>query len=259
MDTANEYGTFEMQQYLLPILIDVDRYCRENDIRYSLSDGTLLGAVRHKGFIPWDDDIDLTFDRDNFNKFIELSEKNLPDKYEIIYDIWIRRITRRDNPKKNAFPPEGCIDLFVFDYVPESERVEKLQVFILRLLQGMIKKHIIYDGFSLSKKTMLFGSHVIGRFFPQTIKQKWYEIVSQWGNTKKSNKVARFNGSYKGIGNARYPAEIISAYEEVEFEEAKFMAIHGWDKFLSVMYGDYMKFPEKNERVSTHDHIGEKS
>ena len=195
MDTANEYGTLEMQQYLLPILVDFDKFCRENDIKYSLSDGTLIGAVRHKGFIPWDDDIDVTLDRENFNKFIAASKKTLPDQYEIIHDIWIRRFSRKDNPKKDAFPPEGCIDLFVFDYVPENSKIEKRQVLPLRLLQGMIKKKVIYEGFSLLKKMMLFGSHVLGKFFSCKTKQKWYDAVSQWGNHENASRIARYNGS----------------------------------------------------------------
>lgn len=259
MDINNEYGTLQMQQYLLPMLIDLDKFCRENDIKYSLSDGTLLGAVRHKGFIPWDDDIDLTLDRENFNKFIAAAENYLPEQYEIIFDIWIRRISRKDNPKKNAFPTEGCIDLFVFDYVPENPRKEKRQVFLLRLLQGMIKTKVIYEGFSLPKKVMLFGSHAIGKLFSRKTKQRWYDSISQWGDHENASLIARYNGSYKGVGNARYPADIISEYENIQFEGLQFMALKGWDKFLSIMYGDYMKVPEKSKRITTHEHIGQKT
>ena len=258
MDKENEYGTLEMQRYLLPILVDIDKFCRANDIKYSLSDGTLLGAIRHSGFIPWDDDIDITFDRANFEKFLDLA-KDLPDEYEIVHDIWIRRISRKDNPRKSVFPPEGCIDLFVFDKVPKKVIVEKIQVLFLRLLQGMIKKTVIYEGFSIQKKLLLFGSHMLGKLFPQRLKQRWYNSVSQWGNKNPSQKIARLNGSYKGIGNARYPATIINDYEETEFEGHKFMIMKGWDIFLSVMYGDYMKLPEEYARKSTHDHIGEKT
>lgn len=258
MDIENEYGTLEQQQYLLPILIDIDKFCRDNNINYSLSDGTLLGAVRHKGFIPWDDDIDISLDRDNFDKFLKAVER-LPEKYEIIYDLWIRRITRKDNPNKHVFPPKGCIDLFVFDRVPDRIRTEKIQVFLLRLLQGMIKKNVVYDGFSLQKKVLLFTTHIFGKFFPANVKKKWYDSVSQWGNNGKKGNVARYNGSYKGIGNARYPSEILDKYVNIQFENHTFMAMGGWDKFLSVMYGDYMKIPKKQDRKTSHEHIGAKT
>ena len=159
----------------------------------------------------------------------------------------------------SAFPPEGCIDLFVFDYVPENPRKEKRQVFLLRLLQGMIKTKVIYEGFSLPKKVMLFGSHAIGKLFSRKTKQRWYDSISQWGDHENASLIARYNGSYKGVGNARYPADIISEYENIQFEGLQFMALKGWDKFLSIMYGDYMKVPEKSKRITTHEHIGQKT
>ena len=259
MDISNEYGKLQMQQYLLPMLIDIDRFCRENDIVYSISDGTLLGAVRHKGFIPWDDDIDLTLDRDNFNKFIEAAKHSLPEQYEIIHDIWIRRITRKDNLKKSTSPPEGCIDLFLFDKVPHDKRREKRQVFLLKTLQGMLKKSVVYEGFSIQKKVLLFGTHLLGLIFPWKLKQKWYDSISQWGNLdQQADTVARFNGSYRGIDHVRYPAEIIDSYTDLEFEEKKFKAISGWNVFLTTMYGDYMKLPDTESRKTSHDHIGKK-
>jgi lipopolysaccharide cholinephosphotransferase len=239
------------------MLVDVDKFCRDNDIKYSLSDGTLLGAVRHKGFIPWDDDIDITLDRENFSKFIATAKKSLPEQYEIVYDTWIRRVTRKDNPNKNAFPPEGCIDLFVFDKVPHNKKTEAWQVLRLKLLQGMLKTNVIYEGFSIKKKILLFVTHALGRIFPRKMKQKWYDSISQLGNNDElSDTIARFNGSYRGIDHVRYPASIIGSYENIEFECYGFMAITGWDKFLSTMYGDYMKLPEKNARKSIHEHIG---
>ena len=259
MDINNEYGTLQMQQYLLPMLIDLDKFCRENDIKYSLSDGTLLGAVRHKGFIPWDDDIDLTLDRENFNKFIAAAENNLSEQYEIVYDTWIRRVTRKDNPKKNAFPPEGCIDLFIFDEVPHEKKKENLQVFLLKTLQGMLKTNVIYEGFSVQKKVMLFATHVLGKIFPRRLKQKWYDAISQWGNLDHlADTVARFNGSYRGIDHVRYPSTIIESYTNLEFEDLQFMTISGWDVFLTTMYGDYMKLPDTESRKTNHEHIGRK-
>ena len=71
----------DVQDSLLDILIDVDKICRENNIKYILEGGTALGAIRHKGFIPWDDDLDIAMMRDEYNKFIKVLEKKLPDKY----------------------------------------------------------------------------------------------------------------------------------------------------------------------------------
>ena len=70
MDTRNEYGTLEIQKELLNLLRVFHKFCQDNNIQYSLAWGSLLGAIRHKGFIPWDDDLDVMMDRKNYNKFV---------------------------------------------------------------------------------------------------------------------------------------------------------------------------------------------
>ncbi len=103
IDVENKYGTKDVQEYLLPILKDLDALCRENDIKYSMMGGGLLGTVRHKGFIPWDDDLDLIFDRENYDKFLKVCETKLPDEYMVTNSIWIKRITRKDNPGRKTY------------------------------------------------------------------------------------------------------------------------------------------------------------
>lgn len=76
MDLFNEYGTLEVQKGLLKLIKEFHAFCEANDIKYSLSWGSLLGAIRHKGFIPWDDDLDVMMDRKNYNTFIALIDTN---------------------------------------------------------------------------------------------------------------------------------------------------------------------------------------
>ena len=258
MDIENEYGTLNRQKYLLPILIDIDAFCRKHGIKYSISDGTLLGAVRHKGFIPWDDDIDISMDRANFNRFSEAAKKDFPVEYEIIHDIWIRRISRKDNPNKNAFPPEGCIDIFLFDNMPDGAK-GKIKVFLLKLLQGMIKSHVIYEGFSAMDRCKLFITHCFWKLFTLRQKLKWYDNVSQWGDEKNTTRIARFNGSFFGISNVRFSCGMIGSYEEMIFEGHNFMVMSGWEEFLKTLYGDYMKIPDKYNRTTSHVHIVDES
>ena len=75
------YDLKSIQKRGLAILLDVDKVCAEHKIQYFLDGGTLIGAVRHKGFIPWDDDIDLSMPRDDYEKFLEIAPNELSDRY----------------------------------------------------------------------------------------------------------------------------------------------------------------------------------
>ena len=252
MDTENRYGTLEMQKYYVPILDDIDQLCRTNDIKYSLSDGTLIGAIRHKGFIPWDDDIDLSFDRENYNKLLKVLETQLPNKYEVIYDMWVRRISRKDNPQKEAIPPEGCIDLFVFDNAPDGKIANTTKNLLLKMLQGMLKREVSYEGFSVGYKVMLFATHWIGKLFPKRVKQNWYERLSQWGNKNKTKYQARYSCSFRYISGVRYKWGLTDEYTEVEFEGKKYMSVKDYDHFLTMDYGDYMTPPSEDKQIPKH-------
>ena len=141
----------KLQIVLLNILVDVDSFCKENDIQYFLGGGSALGAIRHGGFIPWDDDIDINMTRENYNKFISLFPKTMSDKYWLHtpeytndYALLLSRVrlkgtcvkTREDffNDECGAF-----IDIFVVENTPNNK--------ILRVIHGFIS---LVFGFLLS-------------------------------------------------------------------------------------------------------------
>lgn len=100
IDTQNQYGTKERQLDLLEMLREVDILLREAGIQYSLCGGTLLGAVREQGFIPWDDDVDIMVDRVNFNRLLAVFRSKENMEYVLNDVLWVRRIQRRMHHEK---------------------------------------------------------------------------------------------------------------------------------------------------------------
>ncbi|MBP5460920.1 MAG: LicD family protein [Lachnospiraceae bacterium] len=244
------YGIRDTQDYLLKILLDIDDFCKKNEIKYSLSGGTLLGAIRHKGFIPWDDDADIMFDRENYEKFITLFQQNKPEEYEIVGDTWVKRVTRKDNPRKQM--DEGCVDLFVMDNIPDNFLVCKAKNFSLKALQGMLKKEIDYKQYSGINKVFVAVTHIMGKPFGTKFKQKMYTRVSKWGNRKETKKKNIFNSLFRQIGLFEYTREIMENYTNVEFENSELMGITDYNQYLTVVYGDYMKLPPVEKRRPMH-------
>lgn len=246
---AKEYGTEKRQAELLKMLKDVDVYFRKWNITYSLAAGSLLGAVRENGFIPWDDDVDIMVDRDNYNKITEVFSRENSFEYILKRVLWIRRIQRCDEKNEGLSAP--TIDIFVMDNSPENNFIRKIKLLLIKVLQGMMKKDISYNNVPLFYKLSIGITHLIGLPFSDETKFKWYEKVAQIGNEHDSDHLGMYYDPFEYL-DRRYKSTTFDKMEYHKFEDTELPITSEYDSCLSVAYGDYMTPPPEAERVTVH-------
>lgn len=254
-----EINADELKKIQLEILDEVDNFCAENNIKFWLDSGTLLGAIRHKGYIPWDDDIDIGMLRDDFERFISLFNKT-GGKYKVIcneldsecvypYAKILDTDTVLYEPDiKNGVKLSVNIDLFVYDVTPGGDETEKQydrrdKYSFLNSVQ-----YNLYPSKTWYKKVPKVALCVILRLFPRGLF---------------ANKVVRNSKQYVGeelnyVGNFTSVSRIIcekSVFDSTilwDFEGKKYPVPAGYDKWLTSFYGDYMQLPPIEKRVTHH-------
>jgi len=258
----------EIKDIELKILIEIDSICRERNIDYSLDGGTLLGAIRHKGFIPWDDDIDILMTRKNYNEFIEYCENNKTgfelvshiafDKYGYLFAKAVDKSTILIEKTINQHGIEMgvCVDIFPVDYLGNSLKEAKKNLNRTRFLRELLvarnwrrysksrTRSIIYEPIRI-----LF--YILSRFTSQKRIIKKIERV----NRKFSTDYKSFSGCICGSYREKEIMETNNYlyYSELEFEKHPFKVISNYDNYLTQLYGDYMQLPPKNQQITRHD------
>lgn len=253
----------EYKEVILNILLKVHKFCKENNISYSLSCGTLLGAVRHKGFIPWDDDIDIQLLRDDYNKLIQL----FPQEYEDISLVSLERDSKWDRAYAKAYNSTTIevealnskkrvgvgIDVVPIDKVPDSNndwlKYNKKRLLLQKIYS--LKSLKFRKDRSLGKNFVLALSRIV--LFPFSLRFLAMLIDKMAKKFNNQNTSFLFENC-QGIGKRRnrFLLKDFEGYIDMEFEGHYLKAPQGYDDYLTQTYGNYMQLPPKNQQVPHH-------
>lgn len=252
---------------VLNILIAFDKFCKINNITYILGYGSLLGAVRHKGFIPWDDDIDVVLTTYEYQKLRTIAIKNpylddnkryqfaVPGDENYCYSFMKVIDNKYVLAEKNISSKYNIglyIDIFRVDYWPESHLLESIQLKYARMLLNLNKICIrgnIVDEHLIKMDKYLKPIDVVYKLFGIRTER----IVSLLEKVGLKNKPSKYMGnimSGSGWKSERLPAEVFNGIVYIEFENHIFPAPKEYDLLLKTIYGDYMKFPPKEKQIS---------
>lgn len=249
----------KLQLRILDIVKDVDKICRENDIDYYILYGSALGAIRHQGFIPWDDDFDIGMTFDNYVKFLEICEKKLdknkyyvqtPEKEKNYYLSFSKirdiRTTLIEEGNENIDIVRSVyIDVFPLVGIPNNkikERILKInRAFMLSANMNVINNKFLRCIFDIILK--IFGRRKILKYttkrcfkYNTNDCEYWCSIAD--GDGYIQNKIKR-----ETYGKPKY----------VKFEDIMLPVPENTDKYLKNIYGDYMKIPSE-EQIKFREH-----
>lgn len=263
----------KVQLVQLEIAKEVKRICLLNDIDYFLDSGTLLGAVRHKGFIPWDDDIDIGMKRLDYEKFISIAGNEIKkdfllqtwqsdDNYALPFakvrknnTVFIERGAEKSKAHNGIY-----IDIFPYDSYPISDIARLKQGTLLYIIKRMLLAKCKYTPWAGDSKEKRIIKTIV-YFFLQIISivytkksliSKYNSVAQKYNNDKNKSHLM-----YEQAGAARYgewvvPESCFNDFIELKFEDTFFQCPKEYDIYLESVYSNYMELPPEEERINRH-------
>lgn len=258
-----EIDLSELKIIQMDILSAIDEFCVANNLKYSMAGGTMIGAIRHKGYIPWDDDIDIYFLREDYERFLKIFPKNYKGCYDLVS---LGNNEKWDRPYANVYDNRTQIienannsmiigvniDVYPIDDVPDSKekwlRIKKIHnilyyIVIVKTLRWNRKRFFLYNYLLYFVKLL---------FLPVSQRRlaSWMNRYSQRNNGKGYNHVFEM---VQGNGlKGPFLKSDFSKITRYKFEDRQFMGFSNYDDFLGNSFGNYMELPPEEKRISTH-------
>ena len=248
-----------IQKLLFDMLCEVDSICKAHNIKYFLAGGTLLGAVRNHGFIPWDDDIDIMMLRDDFEHFLKVARNELPEKLFLqtpVDENGCHYLNAKIRLNGTVFSSEFLkrfpslhnglfLDIVAHDYTANSLFGQKLHINLTLLARGLVFKK--WSGESVCKvkrKIRYFIFDFLKWVLPFSFLEWFQKRVLMMFNGKRKKYL--YDGMGTHITNGAFPSEWLKEAIEIEFERKLFPIPAKYDEYLTFLYGDYMNINRPN-------------
>lgn len=271
MSKNNNEDIKEIQKKILEIFIEIDKVCTANNLRYYAIGGTCLGAVRHQGFIPWDDDMDIAMPREDYERFKKTASKQLPSHLKI-YDaadgghfsckfMKVHNIRTTFIEKGMLEYPDRYsgvyVDIMPLDGIPNDVWNRKIYFFQLSILWKLDwhRKLEYNQKLDLERNAAKVFIWRIIYFFIKRYPIDYFYM--KYVNLQKkyaynASKSLCYTWSWRA-SKVVFPKEDFDDYILLPFENVKMRCPAGYDNFLKTLFGDYMKLPPKDKQNSRHE------
>lgn len=252
-----------VQEILLAYLLEVDRICRKYKIRYFLAGGTLLGAVRHHGFIPWDDDADIMMLREDYDRFLEVAQQELPQgvflqtektdpehhqpftKIRMDNTLFATEFSSRFKKMHNGI----FVDVLAHDKTADSRLGQKVHLFTTLLTRSMVFNK--WKGAAVPGNVILSAAATaVKHILPMRTLEWIMKKNFLWFQNSRSRYL--YDGMGMNVRRGAFPKKWLDETVELEFEGYKFPVPKEYDAYLTWLYGDYMQMIPVSERRTSH-------
>lgn len=260
IDFSKQCTIEELHQIMLNMLVEIDKLCEQENISYFLIDGTLLGAVRHKGFIPWDDDVDIAMPRVDYERFKKVASDKLGEKFFVQtiesdpdYHQFYIPLKIRDNGSTlvevygKKYHEGVYIDVFPFDYLTENRRIELFEKRITYLF-GVGKGPILFLRFPSVYFFVRLLVQILGRVIPEKFMIHYINraIKKNSNGIPGDEMIYGFELPWRNV----FIKSDIFPLKKTQFENVYLNIPNNADAVLTNIFGDYMQVPPKEKQLT---------